>query len=61
MIFRVLCLFCAYRMEAGRFKVMIGIIQQYITLRILTSPYVFSLHNDDYIPAATRTLGLFCK
>jgi len=35
-----------------------GIVQQYITLRILAPPHMFSLHNDDFISSAVRVLHL---
>jgi hypothetical protein len=46
------------QMSAERMRTFLGIVQQYITLRILAAPQTFSLHNDDYVPAAVRVLQL---
>jgi hypothetical protein len=46
------------QMSAERMRTFLGIVQQYITLRILAAPHAFSLHNDDYIPAGVRVLQL---
>jgi ubiquitin-protein ligase E3 A len=46
------------QMSADRMRTFLGIVQQYITLRILAAPHLFSLHNDDFVPAAVRVLQL---
>lgn len=46
------------QMSPERMRNFLGIVQQYITLRILAPPHMFSLHNDDFISSAVRVLHL---